>query len=329
MQRQQYEPRPRHSPERLSFGALAALGTVLLVLMGGQLLAAPPVNRARPPKFPKSALDVFFPDANKELVGPRPTARQPSLVTPPPASAPSGAPALSTSDQKWSKLISPEALEDEIKAQQMRLSDAVSSPERFKAGEFQNARVHLAILTALFAIDAEHDQGVRWQREAPAVRDALARTASAASVGSGEVHVEAQARARDIEGLIRGNPSALPAPSQTWDWSKFSQRAGLMKRLEQAQQKGLAGVGARGSNLARKADEWSREAQLIAALAEVIGREEQDASEAKAYREHADAMRSGALGLRAAIEQKSAEQMRTSLMEINKACDNCHAVFRD
>jgi hypothetical protein len=309
--------------------ALAAMGLLLVVLMGGELLAAPPVNRARPPKFPKSALDVFFPDAHKQLVGPRPSGNQPSPTGSSPAAVPNGATASSPPDRKWSKLISSEAIEDEIKAQQIHLSEAVSSPDRFKAGEYQNARVHLGILAALFAIDAEHDEPVRWKREAPAVRDALARTAAAASVGSDEAYQEAQARAHDIELLIRGNPVALSAPSQTWDWSKIPERAGLMKRLEQAQQKGLSGVGARGSNLARNAEAWSREAQLIAALAEVIGREEQDASDAKAYREHADAMRLGAMSLREAIERKSAEQMRMSLIEINKACDNCHADFRD
>ncbi len=330
---QQRDPdrrRPFTAQAAFAFNALAAVSLLSLFSLTNELLAAPPVNRARPPKFSKSALDVFFPDAHKQLVGPRPAGNQPPPASSSPASAPNGATASSPpADRKWSKLISPEAIEDEIKAQQLRLREAVSSPARFKAGEYQNARVHLGILTALFAIDAEHDERGRWQREAPAVRDALARAASAASVGSNEAFQESQARAQDLEGLIRGNPSAFSPPSQTWDWSKFSERAGLMKRLEQAQQKGLAGVGARGSNLARSADGWSREAQLIAALAEVIGREEQDASEAKSYREHADAMRSGALSLREAIERKNAEQMRMSLMEINKACDACHAGFRD
>jgi hypothetical protein len=322
--------RPRAAGTAIAPCALAAVSLSILLSLADELLAAPPVNRARPPRFSKSVEEVFFPDARQQLVGPRPAGNQSARVESSPASAPSEATgSLPPADHKWSKLISPEAIEDEIKAQQIRLREAVSSPARFKAGEYQNARVHLGILTALFAIDAEHDQPVRWKRDAPAVRDALARAASATGVGSNEAYQEVEARAQDLEGLIRGNPCALPAPTQTWDWSKFSERAGLMKRLEQAQKKGLAGVGARGSNLGRSADEWSREAQLIAALAEIIGREEQDASEAKAYREHADAMRSGALTLREAIERKNAEQMRTSLMEIGKACDACHAGFRD
>jgi hypothetical protein len=320
--------RPFTAQAAFAISALAALSLLSLISLTDELLAAPPVNRARPPKFPKSALDVFFPDAHKQLVGPRPAGNHPLPAASAPA--PSGATASSpAADRKWSNLISPEAIEDEIKAQQIRLSEAVNSPARFKAGEYQNARVQLGILTALFAIDAEHDEQIRWQREAPSVRDALARAASAASVGSNEAYQEAQARSQDLEGLIRGNPSAFPPPSQTWDWSKFSERAGLMKRLEQAQQKGLLGAGVRGSNLARSADGWSREAQLIAAFAEVIGREEQDVSEAKAYCEHSDAMRAGALELREAIARKNAEQMRTSLMAINKACDACHAGFRD
>ncbi len=235
---------------------------------------------------------------------------------------------ISPAGQKWSALISPEVIEDEIKAQQLRLGDAVSSPARFKAGEYQNARAHLAMLAVLFAIDAEHDEPMRWRREAPAMRDALAHAATSSSVASSEAFAEAQARSQDLEGLIRGNPAAMSQSAQSWDWSNSPQFESLMKRLEQAQ-KGLTGLEARGGNRARNAEQWSREAQLIAALAEVIDRQEQEALEAKAYREHAAAMRTNAVALREAIERKNAEQMRTSLMGISKACDDCHAEFRD
>jgi hypothetical protein len=308
-------------------GALVVAGLVPLLSLANGLLAAPPANRARPPKFSKNVEDAFFTDAHKQLIGPRPAVRQPPAESSPTA-APSVARETPSTDRKWSALISPDAVEDEIKAQQLLLAEAVSNPARFKAGEYQNARAHLAMLAALFAIDAEYDEPMRWRREAPAMRDALAHAATAASVGSSEAYEESQARAQNLEGLIRGNPSPLPLPSQNWDWSKTPERESLMKRLEQAQ-KGLAGMGARGGNLARSAEQWSREAQVISALAEIIARQEQEASEAKTYREHADAMRTNAVALREAIERKNAAQMRTSLMGINKACDDCHAAFRD
>ena len=49
-----------------------ALSIWLLTLAATFAAAAPPVKRARPPQFPKSVADVFFPDAREKLVGDKP-----------------------------------------------------------------------------------------------------------------------------------------------------------------------------------------------------------------------------------------------------------------
>ncbi len=318
------------------------------------LTAAGPVKRARPPKFAQSVADVFFPDAREKLAGPRP---EKSLVTP--VEGAGRAPENASGPKGWSKLISAEVVEDEIKTQQIKLSVSVQNTARFKGGDFQNARLHLSLLATLFAIDAQYDGPLRWQRESPAMRNLLARAGLDCTVGSDGAYKEAKARAEDMENLVRGGSANRPLKNGTGsepnrpsrvrevpvpvfqqapkpagvtaelDWPQVSNRAPLMKRLEQAQQQVLAMGTASSDAFSRTAEKLSHEAQLIAALAEVIGRDGYEFSDDETYREYCRAMQAHALELRAAVEQKDYANARQAVAEIGKACGDCHAGFRN
>src|SRR5690606_23492973 len=62
----------------------------------------------------------------------------------------------------WSKLISPETLEDEVKAHKALVDESVNTPGPFKGGSNRDARVQFSTLAVLFAIIAEYDGRVRW-----------------------------------------------------------------------------------------------------------------------------------------------------------------------
>ena len=85
-------------------------------------------------------------------------------------------------------------LEDEIKSQQRALGIAVESPLKFKGGQYQDARLRLSMLAAMFAVAAEYGQPVRWQREAAGIRDRLAKAASNCKVGTDASYQDAKAR---------------------------------------------------------------------------------------------------------------------------------------
>ncbi len=246
------------------------LAPALLATTTSTAWGAAPAKRARPPKFNRSITDVFFADAREKLVGTRPdkVASAGAATGGPSSPATSSAPSAGSSG--WSKWISAEVLEDEIKAQQIKLAAAVQNPTRFKGGDYQQARLHLSALATLFAIDAEYGETMRWQREAPAVRDLLARAGFNCKVGTDASYKEAKLRSDDLEGLVRGGTIQQPASTSEVGWAKISDRAPLMKRLEQSQQQGLAPWSANEAEFARNADKLSHEAQLVAALAEVI-----------------------------------------------------------
>ena len=284
-----------------------------------------------PPKFPKSISDVFFPDAREKLVGPRPEKRAGTAA---PTDVVGNNPSAETSPegveggQGWNRLITPEAIEDEIKAQQIKLSKTIQSATKFKGGEHQSARLHFSVLAMLFAIDAQYDQKMRWQREAPAMRDLMARAGFNCKVGTDASFAEAKARADELENLVRGNAVQLPEAAADPNWAKVADRQPLMKRLEQVQKEGLAPWTASAAEFTRHGDKLSHEAQLMAAIAEVIGRDGYEYSDDDTYRELAKAMQTQALEVRNAVGQKNYEGARQAAGKVNKACSSCHEGFR-
>lgn len=299
----------------------------LALSLGPVAWAAPP-RRARPPQFPPSVQDAFFPDARQQLVGPRP---QTGAAKAAPA-APSNTELAETVDstaQGWSKLITAEVLEDEIKACQIQLAAAVQTPLKFKGGAYQQARQHFNLLATLFAITAEYDGDVRWKREAAAMRDRLSRAGANCKVGTDQTFQEAKARLEDLDGLVRGSALADAAGAAEFAWPAMADRQQLMKRLEVAVEEDLSRWTAQAPDFSRHLERASHDAQLVAALAEVIMQAGYDSADDETYRQHATAMQQAAIQVRDAAQQTNYDQARAAVGEIKKACGNCHEGFRD
>lgn len=308
--------------------ARGVLVGVSVMLFGKSVWAAPP-KRARPPQFSPSVKETFFPDARQQLQGPRPARAITTTTTPASPSKPDPAGGSGETTRGWSKLISPEVLEDEIKSRQMMLAEAVQSPLKFKGGTYQKARAQLSLLATLFAITAEHDDAVRWKREAASMRDRLSRAGFNCKVGTDQSYSEAKARLDELDGLVRGDGPAQDEASGEPAWPAVADRQQLMQRLEESVEGDLSRWTANAPDFSRHHDQASHEAQLVAALAEVIASKGYDSADDETYRQHASAMQRAAVHVRQAAEQHNYEQARTAVGEIKKACSNCHEGFRD
>ena len=306
---------------------LAALSLSVHLVYGFAPLAV--VKRARAPKFDKAVTDAFYPDAREKLGGPRP---QKSTVARAAGTAgaanPPAAETAKADSGAWSSLIAAETIEDEIKSQQVKLAETLASAAKFKGGGYQRARLHLSVLATMFAIDAEYGQPMRWQREAPAMRDAAARAGFNCKVGTDASFAEAKKVSEQIQGLVRGESLDLPASEPASEWSKVADRAPLMKRLEQAQQQGLGTALANAREFSRRSELVSHDAQLIAALARVIGREGYEFADDETYRGFAQTMGREAQAVREAAAQDDYEQARRAAGEISKSCAACHEGYR-
>lgn len=291
--------------------------------------AAPPAKRARPPKFSNSIQDVFFPDAREKLVGSRPASSAagaaPTTATP---AAPSSLPSGETAGAAWSKLITAETLEDEIKAQQLKLAATVENATRFKGGEYQQAREQLSVLAALLAIVADYDDRVRWKKEAASLGNLIGRAGVNCKVASDASYKEARGRSDDLQNLVRGGSLQLPPANPGTQWSQLADRASLMKRLEQAQQQGILPLVASPNAFERGADGLLHDAQIVAALGELITREGYEFADDETYIEHARGMRRQALTLRDATLGGNYEQARQAAGQLGQSCTNCHEGYR-
>jgi cytochrome c556 len=101
-----------------------------------------------------------------------------------------------------------------------------------------------------------------------------------------------------------------------------------MKRLERAHEQGIAPLTADARQFERQAETLAHEAQMIAAIAEVISREGYEYADDETYLEYAKAMKTQALSVRDAAKAKNYEQARQAAGQLSKACSNCHEDYR-
>ena len=313
--------------------AIIASITVVAWLVGPELFAVEsdrPAKRARPPKWSADVLDAFFEDAREKLVGERPAYSGKELsprvagVTP---AADATAETLATG-AAWSKLIDAETIETEIKRLGQAVARDVTTPSEFKGAKYQDCRRHFSVLAVLFAIAAEHDDEVRWQDASPGLREVFARAGYNCKVGTDQTFQESNLRKQDLAELVSGSRPRAASAQRAADWSQVADRPPLMQRLNIAHEERLVKWLASEREFARNSDEVRHEAQLAAAIADVVGREGFDYWDDEQYAAYARELRAAASDLAAAAELENFDQARRAGSRMTKACADCHEGYR-
>lgn len=294
------------------------------------LAAKPAARRARPPQWdPKEVSKVFWDDAREKLVGPRP-----DFGGAPAAPNVAQTTEVAASDDgpggfAWSKVIGPDALEDEIKSLQSAVSKNVTELGKFKSGGFKEGRRLFSELAVLFGIVAEYDQDVRWKKQAPGIRDLLARAGFNCKTYSDAAYNEAKLRRDDLESLVRGGTIATKEADRKATWDKVAARPPLMQRMEAAHQQGIAVWTSNSGEFAKNAAKLAHEAQVLAAISAVIQKEGYEFADDSTYLEYARDMQNASLEVVGAVKAKNYEQARAASALIGKACSNCHDGYRN
>jgi len=289
--------------------------------------------RARPPAtWDKATESVFFDDAFATLEGDRPdfataaAANRPAAAHAPFASAP-----LSTEPGtgfRWSTLVSPDTLADEIKDTKSRVAAAVASASDFKGGGYDDARVGFGTIALAFAVIAAHDGDVRWKKDAEQARDLFARVGSNCKVGTAQSFAEAKARVDDLGTLLDGGSIEATAEREDdFKWSQVAGRPALMARLEAADALAAAAVASK-DEFAKQVEKLLHEAEMIATIGEAIQRPDYEYHDDDTYRGHAAAMRDAAVQARDAVLQNDYDAARTAVGAVKKSCDSCHGDYR-
>jgi hypothetical protein len=325
----------RHRP---LLGLLLILPTVAFTADGFAKGQATNKKRAAPPKFDAREVEqIFFPDARKQLIGARPTGLRPANTDNPggaigPAPPPRGTAGSPTTVAKaaWPQLISAETLADEVKVYQPLLAGVVKTPSQFKGNGARNARKYFSTVATMMAIIAQYEGDIRWKNQAAAARELFARAGFNSKSDNDNAYHEAKLRSEDLAALLRGETLPTPPniePNPSFD-QQVSNRPPLMWRLERAEQDRLAVWTADPREFNKNLDAIKHEAEIVAALAQVIQHPSYTDADSNSYLEYAKELQKAALEIREAVKQKNAEAARIATSNMSKACSNCHGDFR-
>ena len=317
---------------RLLLLALFVAALVPLVALA-QTKAPKTVKRAQPPKFSKT--DNFYSDAFKEgLVGERPANLAKAAAAAAPggnsgSSAPPSGSGPGVTGAGWAALISATTIEDEIKATKLLVDGGVTTPSEFAGKGYKAARRNFTVLAMLFGIAGEYDSDVRWKKDAPAARDAFARTAANAKVGTQQVWQEARLRKDELGDLINGGtPFAGKEAEAKAPWKDVAGRAPLMQFLEQAWDPRLKPALADKGQFTANADRVLRDAELLAAIGAVLAKDGMPDADSDEYKSFCARLRDGAKSIADAVKTKNYEQAARASAAIGKACAECHENYR-
>lgn len=308
-----------------------------LVLMGvaiaiAQDQAKAPTKRVSPPKFsPSEVSQVFFDDVFVKLQGERPanpTANAALVQGATATVSANGAPSVGGAGN-WSKLISAQTIEDEIKAIKLEIDKNVTTPSEFAGRGHKVIRREFSILAMLFAIIAEYDGEVRFKKDAAIARNLFSRTANNTKAGGNtNVFNEAKLRKGDLDELLNG--SSLPAQptAENPEWSVIIDRSPLMQRLEVIYQEKVAKQLASKDEFSKHNEEILHDAELVSVMAEVLTKETMSDADDQTYVGFANSMKAGAREIVDAVKLNNYDQARAAGGKIDKACSQCHEGFR-
>lgn len=322
---------PTQPRSRLAMAGLFAFMAVWAIAAGPK--PKPPVRRAAPPpaEWDKATTGTFYDDAFSVLSGPRPefeTAKRPAPGVPS-----GGEPGVSRSVGsggafKWSSLVSEDTLIDEIKSQKDLVETTIVTPSTFKGGGYNQARKSFSMLAVAFGVIAAHDEDVRWKKDAATARDLFARAGFNCKTATDQAFNESQLRIEDLQLMVNGSsPQGKPERDDDFVWSQAAARPALMARLEEAEKAVAAGLSSSAEFTKAQARVF-HEAEIVAAISEVIGQPDFEFHDDESYLVFSHAMRDAAVRVREACLKKDYEAARTAAGGISKACSGCHESYR-
>jgi hypothetical protein len=321
------------------FLAMIMVLLVILVLLTGSTVTAQE-KRAKPPQFDaKSFPDLFFGDLRSVISPDRPSIQVlrgsgmeagglAGNVGPENGAGAASTPVKAGQGGKWQALTEPLYLEEEVKRIKLHYDSVVTTPGRFKSGDFKLARVDLAILATLMAVIHEYEGNVRFKQDAAAARDNLARSAITVAGGSDTVFNDAMQRKAELQDLISGSGLNRTAEAKPNDWSIITTRSPLMEYLQQLMDDTLQSETVDAGSVAAAIDDLKRSGAMVAVMAEVLNQPGMEGADDADYSEMSNRMKKGALALQAALEQNDPNAARLAVGEISKSCDACHEQYR-
>lgn len=280
-------------------------------------------KRARPPEWKKNERRIFFRNAFREGITGKPPPLNRSLRQT------SKIPAKQVDGAKWSRFISSQTIEDEIKSTKILVDQIVTTERRFRSGNFKLARQRFSELAILFGIVAHYDGEIRWKDQATVARDLFAKSARNAIVGTTSVYRDAVARKNDMQDLVSGaSLTSTEATDWNHNWSQIAERKPLMQRLKVSHGERISQWLSSKAEFRKHASRLKKEAEILAAFSVVLTKDEMEDAGDEEYKQYSDAMRDAALQIIKSVQDEAYEQASKANGVISNSCAGCHDMYR-
>ena len=270
---------------------------------------------------------IFFKDVYTDaIVGPRPSAAELAERSKVNSKETVEGPAT-TVDTAWSKLVDATSIEDEVKAQQQKLSRLVTTPVVFQT-KYDEVNHSFEILSVVFSVIRQYDGEIRWSAYAPVAQTLFQKAAVSARTGAIAGFRYCKNRKDDLQELVRGGSiTATDSPPETIDWSEAADRSPLMVRLEEANEN-LKKFTTNESSFQNSIGEINHEANMIALVARVIVLDSMPEAEEDDYVAYSRSMLDAALELKSSTKIGDFNRASTAANLVSQSCVDCHADWR-
>lgn len=315
------------------------MGLILATLMSGVVAAVVvqerkqreprKVKRVKRPQFTERDWDgIYFENLFEQgLVGARPEPQVGPAKTVAVTPGESDSEADTSGKFVWSTYLAGSTLEDEVKTIQAQLAKDVTTPVKFKS-EYAKAHQSFSLLSMIFAVIREYDADVRWKKFAPDAQISFERAAANSRVGTIQAFESCKRRNQDLTEMVRGgNFAASEKAPENLDWSMVVDRNPIMKRLEMSQAR-LKELTSSENAFKKDTAKVYHESQLVAAMAQVLMRENMQDAEDDDYCSHSKLMCDSALSAAKACQTQNYDDVSKAVNTIGQSCSNCHDEWR-
>ena len=286
------------------------------------------VKRVKRPVFEGSETkDLFFRDLSDALVGERPDPVLTAAANKTNSLA-GGADSSSGADgDSWKSLIDSSVIEDEVKTEQQKIAQLVTTPVIFQT-KFGEINQSFEVLSTLFAVIRQYDGEVRWAKQAAAAQMMFEQAAVASRTGTVTGFRMCQTRKEELQELVRGGSivASEPVPDSI-DWSKAAHRSPLMVRLETANES-LKQMTANEKEFQSSTEEIYHESNIVAMLAKVILEEGMPDADDDGYIDFGKQMQTAAVELKSAVKTNNFSDAAAAANSVGQSCSDCHAEWR-
>ncbi len=269
---------------------------------------------------------IYFKDVFAEgLVGQAPEVGSPNRAA---SAAKQGQSTMVAGGTSWSRFVSRDAIEDEIKLIYRKMQGSITTPSAFNS-KFREVRQQLEMLSMLFAIIHEYDKDIRWKKFGGTLQVAAAKTATKARTPSRPSFQAAKLAREDLGELVRGGSIAIEEdiPAEL-DWYSVIQRRPLMVQLELALGEVLKPGVSNKDEFDKNKNDVLRTGNLVSAMANVLIQDGMDEADDDGYVDFAKNMGAASRQLILAIESDEFETAALAVNKIEQSCIACHAEWR-